>query len=61
MVFDECPPYPSEKGYVYKAVKRTIKWAKECKKYDNSKKSVSFWNYSRRYIYQDLREECAKE
>ena len=60
MVFDECPPYPSDKGYVYKAVCRTIEWAKECKKYDNLKNQLVF-GIIQGGIYQDLREECAKK
>ena len=33
MAFDECPPWPSSKEDVLKAVQRTTKWAEICKKY----------------------------
>ena len=60
MVFDECPPYPSEKKYINKAVKRTISWAHECKKFKTPKDQLVF-GIIQGGIYQDLREECAKE
>ncbi|PID26783.1 MAG: tRNA guanosine(34) transglycosylase Tgt [Candidatus Cloacimonadota bacterium] len=31
MVIDECAPYPSTKEYALKALKRTTRWAKECR------------------------------
>ncbi|MEM9444049.1 MAG: tRNA guanosine(34) transglycosylase Tgt [Verrucomicrobiota bacterium] len=31
MVFDECPPWPAEKGLVEQAVNRTLDWARICK------------------------------
>jgi queuine tRNA-ribosyltransferase len=31
MAFDECPPYPCEKEQVVSAVRRTLRWAAECK------------------------------
>lgn len=33
MAFDECPPYPSEKEYTEKAMRRTHRWAEECLEY----------------------------
>ena len=60
MVFDECPPYPSEKKYINKAVKRTISWAHECKKFKTPKDQLVF-GIIQGGIYKDLREECAKE
>ena len=60
MIFDECPPYPAEKEYVNKAVKRTISWAHECKKFKNPKDQLVF-GIIQGGIFKDLREECAKE
>lgn len=34
MAFDQCPPYPSEKKEVEKAVERTSRWAERCRRYE---------------------------
>jgi len=31
MCFDECPPWPADRGLVEAAVQRTIRWAAQCK------------------------------
>lgn len=33
MAFDECAPYPSEKGYALSALERTTRWALRCRQY----------------------------
>jgi queuine tRNA-ribosyltransferase len=34
MVFDECSPYPCEKGRVERALERTHRWAEQCRSFD---------------------------
>jgi len=37
MVLDDCPPYPSSYEYTLASVKRTTKWAAQCKEYHRAK------------------------
>src|SRR5512137_702388 len=32
MAFDECIPYPCDKGYATTSTRKTIRWAEQCKK-----------------------------
>ncbi len=69
MAFDECPPWPSSKEDVLKAVQRTTKWAGICKKYfrdgiendmDNKEKPLLF-GIIQGGTFADLRKKSAKE
>ncbi len=60
MCFDECPPFPSPKNNVKKAVDRTIQWAEECKDTHNKDNQYLF-GIVQGGIYEDLRKFCAKE
>ncbi len=59
MVFDECPPYPSEKEYACKAVRRTLDWAAICREAPRAEGQL-FFGIAQGSVYADLREECAK-
>jgi queuine tRNA-ribosyltransferase len=58
MVFDECPPYPCEKDYACKAVRRTLDWAAICRKTPRAEGQLVF-GIVQGSVYADLREECA--
>lgn len=59
MVFDECPPYPCEKEYAGKAVRRTLDWAKVCRHTPHAEGQLVF-GIAQGSVFADLREECAK-
>ena len=68
MVLDECPPYSASREDVERAVKRTTKWAKRCKKYFEKKmkgvpaeKRPLIFCIIQGSIYIDLRKRSAKE
>ncbi|MDD5470055.1 MAG: tRNA guanosine(34) transglycosylase Tgt, partial [Candidatus Peribacteraceae bacterium] len=74
MVFDECPPSTAKRKEIQSAVDRTLRWAKECKrfheKYKNERKSSpssisSFppllFGIVQGGLERDLREKCAQE
>ncbi len=58
MVLDECPPYPSEKGYARKSMELSIDWARKCKEYHYDKSRYLF-AIVQGATYDDLRKECA--
>jgi len=59
MAFDECVPYPSEKGYVSKSVERTTRWAKRCKAY-HLKEHQSLFGIVQGGVFKDLRQISAR-
>ena len=58
MVFDECPPYPCDKDYACKAVRRTLDWAAICREAPRAEGQL-FYGIVQGSVYSDLREECA--
>jgi queuine tRNA-ribosyltransferase len=69
MAFDECPPWPSEKGAVRAAVERTVSWAGQCKTaHQELAAGRSDWVTPQQALfgivqggsYGDLRRECAE-
>ncbi len=60
MCFDECPPFPSPKESVERAVKRTIKWAERCKE-AHSRENQYLFGIVQGGVYEDLRKYCAEE
>jgi queuine tRNA-ribosyltransferase len=60
MVFDECPPYPCDKDYACKAVRRTLDWAAICRETPRAEGQLVF-AIAQGGVYADLREECARE
>ena len=72
MCFDDCPPSTAPRKRLIEAVDRTLRWAKECKKYHQefSRRDVSTkLTMTRRLLFgivqggleRDLREKCAQE
>ena len=65
MAFDECAPYGCGKSYTRKAMERTHRWAKECKKEHeklNNKQHIkqALFPIIQGGMYKDLRIESAK-
>ena len=59
MVFDECPPYPCEKDYACKAVRRTLDWAAICREAPRAEGQL-FFGIAQGSVFADLRSACAK-
>lgn len=71
MVLDECPPYPCSYEQAEKSMELTLRWAKRCKDYFESKtanqksqteniKRPLLFGIVQGSIYEDLRKDCAK-
>ncbi len=62
MVLDECAPYPCTKEYAKESAEMSIRWAKRCKiKHEQLGGEQSLFGIVQGSIYDDLREENAKE
>jgi queuine tRNA-ribosyltransferase len=59
MVFDECPPYPCDKDYACKAVRRTLDWAAICREAPRAEGQLSF-GIVQGSVFSDLRKQCAE-
>ena len=60
MNFDECIPYPCEKGYAEQSTRKTLRWAEECKK-AHTRKDQALFAIVQGSIYPDLRAMCAEQ
>jgi queuine tRNA-ribosyltransferase len=58
MCFDECAPFPCERGRLKKAVRRTIRWAGQCKEMHRNGEQLLF-GIVQGGIDMQLRELCA--
>lgn len=61
MAFDECAPYPADHNYVKKSLERTTRWAKRCKDAHKNPDTQALFGIIQGGMYQDLREQSAKE
>ncbi|MFQ6607690.1 MAG: tRNA guanosine(34) transglycosylase Tgt [Fidelibacterota bacterium] len=66
MAFDECPPGNADRAVVVTAVRRTLKWARQCVKYLSNhsplyQKTSTFFPIVQGSIYPDLRRQSAEE
>lgn len=65
MPLDECSPYPCERGPAAEAVRRTSMWARRTKdhflKTGMDKKGQRLFSIVQGSVYQDLREQSARE
>lgn len=66
MCFDECPPSTAPRANQIKAVDRTLKWAKECKREHEKLKlernsAPMLFGIVQGGLERDLREKCANE
>lgn len=60
MVFDECAPYPCDRNYACKSVRRTLTWAALCAEQPRADGQLVF-GIVQGSEYADLRRECARE
>jgi queuine tRNA-ribosyltransferase len=60
MAFDECIPFPATHDYAARSIKKTIRWAEECRKH-HARSDQALFGIVQGGIYDDLRRECAKE
>ena len=60
MAFDECIPYPCDKGYATISTKKTIRWAEQCKK-AHTRKDQALFGIVQGSVFEDLRALCARE
>ncbi|MFM7101841.1 MAG: tRNA guanosine(34) transglycosylase Tgt [Verrucomicrobiota bacterium] len=60
MVFDECPPHTASREDVARAVKRTLKWAAECRVQPRAPGQLVFGIVQGTH-HADLRRKCAEE
>ena len=60
MVFDECLPYPCERGRAEKSVEQTLRWARRSKDEPHAEGQQVF-GIVQGGVYDDLRRHCAEE
>jgi queuine tRNA-ribosyltransferase len=60
MAFDECIPYPCDKGYAESSTQKTIRWARQCRQ-AQTRKDQSLFAIVQGSVYEDLRINCARE
>ncbi|MDR6226360.1 tRNA guanosine(34) transglycosylase Tgt [Desmospora profundinema] len=61
MAFDECPPYPAERGYVKESLERTTRWLHRCKEAHRRPEEQALFGIVQGGMFQDLRAESAKQ
>ncbi len=61
MAFDECIPYPADRKYTKASLERTTRWLKRCKDAHIDTSRQSLFGIMQGGMYQDLREQSAKE
>ncbi len=67
MCFDECPPSTASRPEIQRAVDRTLRWAKECKRLNEAYKKKSgrsgplLFGIVQGGLERDLRKKCAEE
>ena len=68
MAFDECTPYPCERDYAEKSMRRTLRWAERCIKRHQElsaqrthRPPQALFGIVQGSVYPDLRRTCAQE
>ncbi|MDR0875024.1 MAG: tRNA guanosine(34) transglycosylase Tgt [Clostridiales Family XIII bacterium] len=61
MAFDECVPYPAERGYVEASVLRTTRWAGRCKEAHGDTERQSLFGIMQGGMFKDLRRQSAEQ
>ena len=59
MNFDECIPYPCDKGYAERSTEKTIRWAKQCID-AHTRPDQHLFGIVQGSVYEDLRKRCAQ-
>src|SRR5512136_2729662 len=60
MAFDECIPYPCDKGYAEQSTRKTIRWAEQCLK-AHTRTDQALFAIVQGSVFEELRKICAKE
>lgn len=58
MCFDECPPLPSERPIVERAVERTLRWAMQCREF-HAREDQALFGIVQGGLDLELRRQCA--
>ena len=61
MAFDECAPYPADRGYVKNSLERTTRWLRRCKEAWNDRENQALFGIMQGGMYKDLRKQSAEE
>lgn len=59
MAFDECAPYPADRGYVKASMERTLRWLARCKEAHQRPEDQALFGIMQGGMYPDLRAESA--
>ena len=60
MAFDECIPYPADHAYAAKSIKKTLRWAEQCRN-AHRRADQALFGIVQGSVYPDLRRECAEQ
>jgi queuine tRNA-ribosyltransferase len=60
MAFDECIPYPSDHAYAAKSIRKTLRWAEQCRT-AHRRADQALFGIVQGSVYPDLRRECAEQ
>jgi len=61
MVFDECIPYPADRGYVAASTARSGRWAARCRKVLSAGGEKGLFGIVQGGMYEDLRRQSAED
>ena len=61
MSFDECPPASASKKYIANSLTKTLRWAEQGRDFHKKEAKQALFGIVQGGIYDDLREESAKE
>ena len=61
MAFDECIPYPAERGYVAASTDRSSRWARRCREARRSDDGAALFGIVQGGMFRDLREKSVSE
>ncbi len=60
MAFDECIPYPSTHEYAARSIRKTLRWAEQCRQH-HQRADQALFGIVQGSTYADLRRECARQ
>lgn len=63
MYFDECPPYPCERGYAEESLELTLRWARRCRQWTDDHETGGQLHFGivQGSVFGDLRARAARE
>lgn len=60
MAFDECAPYPADRDYIDRSMRRTLRWLDRCKAYHGDRPDQKLFGIVQGGMYPDLRRYSAE-